>query len=203
MMIQKQLPLGIKDIRGNEILAFIHAQKDKTFVECRPFCLAMGLVWAGQLEKIKSNPKFSCIDIYTTGRDGKTYSMVCLPVEQLTDWVMSINANKVAAEKKAVLLELQKVLQHGLNELVHERYVTSGEVRQIVEAAVGQLAQEVAKLAEENRLLRERILLITEENQALRTTNQSLWKARNFEGSSASYGLHAAKERKKAATTLQ
>jgi 5-carboxymethyl-2-hydroxymuconate isomerase len=212
MQVTKQIPLGIRDIKGNEILAYIHAAQGRVFTECRPFCLAIGLDWKSQHVKLKSNPKFTCGDITTRDSLGRSQVMTCIPVEQLPDWIMSINANKVAKEKREVLLQLQKVLQHGLNELVNERYVTSSEMVAELEAQIRPLKETIERLsALIEQLMIERAqdkatidelrgnnAMLEEKARILEETNNSLWRARDFQASSHSYGMHATKAHRKA-----
>ena len=64
------------------------------------------------------------------GADGKQREMVCLPAEQIPDWINSINANKVGEEKRQALQEIQKFFQYAINEFVRERYVTVDQMKE-------------------------------------------------------------------------
>lgn len=178
---------GIKSLKGNEILAMIQQTQEGTMVAIRPLCAALKLEWARQAEKLASNPRFDCVHMYMVGADGKHREMICLPAEQVPDWINSINANKVPEEKRKALLELHKFFGYALNEFSRERFVTKAEMDLVTEEIRKQL---IAAL--------ELVQKLVEENKALKETNESLWKARNFEASSASYGMHSAKARKKA-----
>jgi len=66
------------------------------FVAMRPIVEGMGLEWSGQQKKLNSQrEKFSCVHIYTTGKDNKRYEMLCIPLEKLNGWLFSINPKKV------------------------------------------------------------------------------------------------------------
>jgi hypothetical protein len=44
---------------------------------------------------IPSVNKFSCHLMVTTGKDGKKYEMLCMPITKLNGWLFSINPNKI------------------------------------------------------------------------------------------------------------
>ena len=51
----------------------------------RPIVEGMGLTWQSQYEKLKQRFSSVITEIVTTGKDGKQYNMVCLPVRKLLD----------------------------------------------------------------------------------------------------------------------
>lgn len=182
----QHIATGIHSVKGNEILAMIQQTEEGTMVAIKPLCAALSIAWQRQCEKVTSDPRFNCHHMRMVGADGKNREMICLPAEQVPMWINSINSNKVGEEKRAALLELHKFFGFALNEFSRGRYVTQDqhdkdmlEVREQLKLAI----RTIEKLVEENRLLKE--------------TNESLWKARRFEGSAASYEMHAAKARKK------
>lgn len=131
---------GVRGLKGNEILAAIQATKEGTVVAIKPLCVALKISWQGQHEKMVGNPRFNCQDILMVGADGKHRTMVCLPAEQVADWINSINSRKVAKEKAEALLELQKFFQFAINEFARERYVTAGEHNKVVAELRGVIA---------------------------------------------------------------
>lgn len=92
------LSTGIITPKGNEFLAMLQQTPEGTMVAIRPLCSALRLNVKGQQEKLADNPKFNCVDIHMVGADGKKREMLCLPVEQVPDWLNSINSKKVAAQ---------------------------------------------------------------------------------------------------------
>lgn len=131
---------GVKGLRGNEVLAAIQATKEGTMVAIKPLCAALSIDWMNQLRKIRGNARFNCSDITMVGADGKRRTMVCLPAEQVADWINSINSRKVSAEKAKSLLELQKFFQFAINEFARERYVTAAEHNKVVAELRGVIA---------------------------------------------------------------
>jgi len=102
----------MKEIRipfkGWDLITFLNEKDGNQLVAVRPIAEAIGVGWGSQWRKIQKNPRFSCIDIDTTGKDGKTYTMLCLPVKQLNGWLYGINANKVKDNIRPKLLQFQE-----------------------------------------------------------------------------------------------
>ena len=69
----------------------------------------IGLDWKVQHRILTSHyQKFSCGHITTTGKDGKKYEMLCMPIKKLNGWLFSINPNKVRADLKERLENSQE-----------------------------------------------------------------------------------------------
>lgn len=77
------------------------------YVAMRTVVDGMGLDWAAQFTKIKQRFKSVVVEIATTGKDGKNYKMLCLPLRKLFGWLMTINPNKVAPHKKQTIIRYQ------------------------------------------------------------------------------------------------
>lgn len=76
-------------------------------VAMRPICEGMGLSWPRQNDKLNGQAqKFSCTHMATTGRDGKSYRMLAMPVRKLNLWLATINPNKVRDAAKRAKIEL-------------------------------------------------------------------------------------------------
>jgi hypothetical protein len=132
------IPTGVKAQNGNEILAAIQQTKEGTWVALKPMCTALKLAWQSQLEKIKDNPRFNCNDIVIVGADGKLREMVCIPSDQVADWINSINSRKVAKEKQEALLQLQKFFQGALNAIVRGDYITMDQAEEMFDKRLKQ-----------------------------------------------------------------
>lgn len=79
------------------------------YVAMREIVLGIGLDWKSQHKKLVSqSQKFSCGHITTTGKDGKQYEMLCMPIKKLNGWLFSINPNKVRADLKERLESYQE-----------------------------------------------------------------------------------------------
>lgn len=79
------------------------------YVAMREIVLGIGLDWKAQHRKlIQQTEKFSCGHMTTTGKDGKQYEMLCMPIKKLNGWLFSINPNKVRANLKERLENYQE-----------------------------------------------------------------------------------------------
>ena len=79
------------------------------YVAMREIVEGIGLDWKVQHRKLTSHyQKFSCGHITTTGKDGKKYEMLCMPIKKLNGWLFSINPNKVRADLKERLENYQE-----------------------------------------------------------------------------------------------
>lgn len=82
------------NFHGTELITI--KKDDLEFVAMKPVVEGIGLAWRSQREKIQDNKeKFSCHDIVSTGKDGKKYSMICIPLTKLNGWLFSINPSKL------------------------------------------------------------------------------------------------------------
>ncbi|WP_178384348.1 phage antirepressor N-terminal domain-containing protein, partial [Histophilus somni] len=79
------------------------------YTAVRPLVEAIGLDWSGQHKKLANQlDKFSCRHISTTGSDGKTYEMLCMPLKKLNGWLFSINPEKVRSDLKERVIRYQE-----------------------------------------------------------------------------------------------
>ena len=79
------------------------------YVAMREIVEGIGLAWKPQYKKLMDHSqKFSCYHMTTTGKDGKKYEMLCMPIKKLNGWLFSINPNKVRADLKQRLEEYQE-----------------------------------------------------------------------------------------------
>lgn len=74
----------------------------------RPIVEGMGLDWKTQLVKIKQRFASVVGEITTTGKDGKQYLMLCLPLKKLFGWLMTISPNKVKPELRDTVIKYQE-----------------------------------------------------------------------------------------------
>ncbi|MEG1738753.1 MAG: phage antirepressor N-terminal domain-containing protein [Odoribacter sp.] len=86
---------------NNQELVIISENADK-FVPIKPVCDALGIDYPTQFQKLKDDEYLSSVVGLrpTTGSDGKTYQMACLPFELVFGWLFTINPKNVAPEAK-------------------------------------------------------------------------------------------------------
>ena len=81
----------------NGISLQVVADGREQLVAVKPVCEILGVDAKSQREKIEEHPLFSSVRVLSpsTGADGKTYEMVCLPLRYFPSWLFSINPNNV------------------------------------------------------------------------------------------------------------
>lgn len=100
-------------VQGIEITVITDDNKIK-WVALKPICDAIGVDWKSQHSKIKNNSQFNHGDITTTGADGKSRIMTCLPINQFHGWLFTINANRVKPKYRNGLIAYQNECQKAL-----------------------------------------------------------------------------------------
>lgn len=98
----------ITTINGIEIAA-VRDEEHNFFVPVRPICDALTLNVSGQIQAVKRHRILGSVvcNLHTTGADGKTYEMVCLPLEFVYGWLFSIDTNLVAEERRDIVEKYQ------------------------------------------------------------------------------------------------
>ena len=181
-------------INGKDLIAEIASYGNKQHVAITPICEAIGIAPNKQRERLQDVPQFNPYHMVWVASDGKQREMLMLPVEEVGMWLCSINARRVKEEVRDVLVAFQKHCQVELHAAITG---TAGMARvAALEEQMIKLSSLVEELVAERATDKATIAALT-------ATNESLWKARGYEGSAASYTMHAAKERKKAVNLIQ
>ncbi|ABB39592.1 Phage P22, antirepressor protein [Oleidesulfovibrio alaskensis G20] len=99
---------------GEYILAAV-TEDGKAYFSPRHVCDALGIAWTGQRVKIMDDDVLKLVvkEIFTTGRDGKTYKMSMLPIEFANGWLFTIK--KVRPELQAKLNLFRAEAYHALD----------------------------------------------------------------------------------------
>ena len=87
----------IAKVNGIEIAA-VRDEEHNFFVPVKPICQAIGVQFEAQYHRLSRHYILASVmsTMDTTGADGKTYEMVCLPLEYVYGWLFTIDANLVA-----------------------------------------------------------------------------------------------------------
>ena len=90
-------------------------QAGEPFVPMKPVVEGMGLDWGTQFRKLQAG-RFNSVIVMmtTTGTDGKSYEMSCLPLRKLAGWLMSIHASKVRPELRDGVIAYQNECDDAL-----------------------------------------------------------------------------------------
>ena len=93
----------------NGISLQVVADEREQLVAVKPVCEILGVNYTTQVEKLKAHPVFgSVIPLRgTTGADGKTYQMLCIPLQFFPGWLFSINPDNVKEEARENLIKYQ------------------------------------------------------------------------------------------------
>ena len=78
----------------NKPLCLIDAN-GRPYVAMRPIADGMGLAWPPQERKLKNRFASTVTILDTVALDGKRREMLCLPLDKLTAWLLTINPRKV------------------------------------------------------------------------------------------------------------
>ena len=118
----------------NDISLQVVADDREQLVAVKPVCEILGVDAKSQREKIDEHPLFSSVRVLSpsTGADGKTYEMVCLPLRYFPSWLFSINPNNVKEDIRENLLEYQKMC----NDILYDYFFSRAEFAQKKEKVV-------------------------------------------------------------------
>ncbi len=81
-------------------VSIVVIENGKSLVPIRPICDALGVDYSAQLQKIKSDEILAPVMGLspTTGADGKTYEMACIPYKFVFGWLFTISPKNVNPE---------------------------------------------------------------------------------------------------------
>ena len=99
----------ISIINGVEIFAEI-TENGQVFIPVKPICLAIGIDPAAQRHRIDRHSILNSVGVTmtSTGADGKSYEMLCLPLEFIYGWLFTIDANLVAEGRRETVANYQR-----------------------------------------------------------------------------------------------
>lgn len=85
-------------------------QADQKLVAMKPIVEGIGLGWQSQYNRIQRQPVLKSVIVMmnTTGADGKSYQMLCLPLDYLNGWLFGVDANRVREDIRDTLIMYQR-----------------------------------------------------------------------------------------------
>ena len=155
---------------GSEIMVI--NRDGEPYVAMRTVVDGMGLDWATQFTKIKQRFISVVVEITTTGKDGKNYKMLCLPLRKLFGWMMTINPNKVAPHKKQTIIRYQEECDEVLWQYWTTGIVNREKILQEMELLKKQQAESEARGSAAGKALYHRKLEKRQLEMQLATINQ-------------------------------
>lgn len=105
-------------IEFNQKEIYCPIDNGQIYVAIRTVCDALGVDANGQKQRLKRDEMWSQLRVlvHATGRDEKRYEMVCLPLQFVFGWIMTIDTNLVKDQAKKQLIaykiECCQVLYH-------------------------------------------------------------------------------------------
>jgi hypothetical protein len=118
---------------GDTLVDAVRSSDGRTWVTVRSVCAGLGLVLAGQLEKLhKSAPESVVCVMYRTAADGKKYLTYCVSTEYLPTWLGRINPGKVRPELAPLLARYSAELHRAVTD-----YFLRGAGRAVCAELVG------------------------------------------------------------------
>lgn len=110
------------------------AQDDNgnVFVAIKPICEEIGLKFQNAIDLIKSDETLNELYLLMgmVAADGKVREMGCLPLDYISGWLFSINANRVKPETKELLLAYKRECHKVLHAHFFKQNETSDKDRQ-------------------------------------------------------------------------
>ena len=155
---------------GSEIMVINH--DGEPYVAMRTVVLGMGLDWKSQFSKIKQRFDSVVVEITTTGKDGKNYKMLCLPLRKLFGWLVTINPNKVASHKRQTIIRYQNECDDALWQYWTNGIANREKILQEMELLKKQQAESVARGSAAGKALYQRKLEKRQLEQQLVAINQ-------------------------------
>lgn len=115
---------NVVPFRAAKLLLVEH--EGQPFIPMKPVVEGMGLDWKSQYAKLQGG-RFNSVMVMitTTGADGKSYLMSCLPLRKLAGWLMSIHASKVRPDLRDNVLAYQNECDDALWSYWNEGYAVN------------------------------------------------------------------------------
>ena len=104
----------ITNFHGDQITS-VRTGDGVVYVPVKRLCEHLGIDHNRQTSKLQKDARFNCRHMSATGNDGKYYKMLCLPLDEIEGWLLSISANKVRPDLRDKLVRYQKECFDVLN----------------------------------------------------------------------------------------
>ncbi len=126
-------------------------ESENVYVALKPICEALEIDWQAQHKAVMKDEVLKSVvsQMETTGADGQTYQMVCLPLDYLNGWLFRINAAHFAEGKRALIVRYQRECYRVLAE-----HFQGGRAEAAVASAVMERIR-AAELADRRNILKQ------------------------------------------------
>jgi hypothetical protein len=94
----------------------ILSTSDEQLVPIKPVCEALGVDAKAQRNRIDRDGILCSVGVMmtSTGKDGKQYEMLCLPIEYVFGWLFSIDHERVSGDARDLVLRYKQECYHAL-----------------------------------------------------------------------------------------
>lgn len=105
-----------KEIARVNNVAIVAGSDVQKLVPIKPLCEVLGINYASQYTKLKEDEDLCSVVVLspTTGADGKTYEMACIPFEFVFGWLFTINPKNVKLEAQETVRRYRMECYHAL-----------------------------------------------------------------------------------------
>jgi hypothetical protein len=147
-------------------------QGEEILVAMRPVVDGMGLAWQVQHRKLMDDAeRWSVTMMVTVAEDGKQREMLCIPIERLFGWLMTIHPSRVNPAIRDTVIAYQRECDKVLfRHFVHDLHLESAALRTLrpVTVEVARLTLEGKTRAEIAGLLGKSVAAITYHRRSAR-----------------------------------
>lgn len=139
----------------NNVTITLPEHEGTVLVPIKPICEVLGIDAKSQRESIQNHPILSSVGVQnpSTGSDGKTYEMFCLPQKYIFGWLFMIDARKVKPEAADKVIEYQ----HKVFDVLHEKFYKEPQLQKEKLIKVLEKENEIMKLEEYRKEINSKI----------------------------------------------
>ncbi len=141
------------------------------YVAMRTVVDGMGLAWQPQHRKLTSDQRWGVIKMMMP-TNGDAQEVCCIPLRKLFGWLMSISANKVAADKKQTIIRYQQECDDALWQYWTTGIANREKILQEMDLLKKQQAESEARGSAAGKALYQRKLEKRQLEMQLATINQ-------------------------------
>ena len=103
-------PVPFQQMQFNGDMLNILEDEGNFYVVMKPMCEVLGLNWSRQLQIMQKDEVLKSVmcNLHTTGFDGKSYKMVCLPLDYISGWLFRLDASRYEGDRKEKIVRYQR-----------------------------------------------------------------------------------------------
>lgn len=156
-------------------VAILVGQDPDRLVPIKPICEAIGIDIDAQRNRVNRDEILSSVAVMTTatGRDGKQYVMLALPLKYIFGWLFTIDTSRVNEESRPAIIEYKKQCYDALYSYFSDAQTFLKQKQLIIDAKT----EEYFTLQKEFRDSQKRMLTSKKELQDILAFDYEHWLA--------------------------